>query len=213
MRSQTIRKYPGYFIPWMIRISSLDARFVRRQIGFFSAPRSAMRLEICEPILESVANNFRKIGIDGVSRRNGEFRKRIVDLLQFQAAPLGNLDSLIENVRDLAEDAIHILAGLEIKLIGVELHPVRIVHRLAGLNAQQDVVRAAIILLHVVAVVGRGDLNAGALADPQHVGNDLSLLLQTVVVDFEKEPILAEDILVLGCRFLRLLESARQHIG
>ena len=36
--------------------------------------------------------------------------------------------------------------------------------------------------------------------DPQHVGNDLALLLQTVIVDLQKETILAENVLILGSR-------------
>ena len=144
-------------------------------------------LEVCQPLLVAVADHFCKICIDGVSRRNDELRKRIVHFLQFDAAPFRDLDSLIENLRDLAEDAVHILTGFEIELIGVELHAVRFVDGLARLNAQQNVVRPAIILMHVVAVVGCSDANTGALPDAQHVRDDLALLFQPVIVDFRKK--------------------------
>ena len=71
----------------------------------------------------------------------------MLDLLEFQIAAFGDFHRLIENEGNLSEDAIHLLPRLEIELVGVELHPVRIVDGLAGLDAQQNVVRAAIVLV------------------------------------------------------------------
>ena len=71
---------------------------------------------------------------------------------------------------------------------------------------------AAVVLVHVMAVVAGDGSDAGAFGDPQHVGNDLALLLQPVIVDLEKEAVFAEDVLVFGCRLLRLIEPSRQNI-
>ena len=69
------------------------------------------RLQVLQAILIAVPNDFREIRIDRESRWNDEFRKRILHLLQFQAAAFRNLDRLIENVWNLAEDLIHFLRG------------------------------------------------------------------------------------------------------
>ena len=170
-------------------------------------------LQMLQPVLKPVAHDLRKIGIDRESRRNLEFRKRIVDLLQFQIAALGDFHGLIEDVGNLSEDPVHFLPVLEIELVGVELHAVRVVDRLAGLDAKKEVVGTAVVLVHVVAVVAGDGSDAGSLGDLQHVGNDLALLLQPVIVDLKKKPILAEDVLVFRCGALRLIESAHQHVG
>ena len=96
---------------------------------------------------------------------------------------------------NFAEDFVHFLSRFDVELIRIELHPVQFVDGLAGLNAQQNVVGTAIVALHVVTVVGCRRLDAGLLGDLQHVGNDLPLLIETVVVNLEKEPVLAEDVL------------------
>src|SRR5262249_35652205 len=170
------------------------------------------RVEIGEAVLETIANNFRKIGVDRKSRWNDELRKWIFDLLQLQAAPLCDLHCLIEHLRNFAEHTVHLFTCFEIELIGVELHAIRIVHCLAGLDAQQNIVRAAIVLTHVVTVVRGNDSNAGPLADAQHVWDDLSLLFQTVIVNFEKETIFSENILILRCCLLSLFNPTAQNV-
>src|SRR5262249_61265329 len=54
--------------------------------------------------------------------------------------------------------------------------------------------------------------NAGPLADAQHVWDDLSLLFQTVIVNFEKEAIFSENILILRCCLLSLFNPSAQNV-
>src|SRR5438876_9935127 len=72
---------------------------------------------------------------------------------------------------------------------------------------------AAIILMHVMAVIGGNGADAGAFGDPQHVGNNLALLIESVIVDLEKEAALAEDVLVVRRRALGELGPAGQKVG
>ncbi len=188
-----------------------EPRFVRGN-GVFQDTAIGQRLQVLEAVLEAVASNFCEVGVDGKAGRDDELGERILHLLQLEAAALGDLHSLVEHKWDFSENPIHLLAALEVKLIGVELHPARIVDGLACLDAKQDVMRAAIVLLHVVAVVGGDRLDAGTLGNPQHVRDDLALLLQTVIVDFEEEAVLAKDVMIFGRRLFRLLDAAAEKI-
>src|SRR5262249_43990328 len=141
-------------------------------------------------------DDFREVGIDGVSRWNCEFREGIVNLLKFQTAALSDRDTLIKDEGYLAEDTVHFFSRLEVELIRVKLHPVWIVDRLSGLDTQQNVVRPAIILMHVVTIVGCHRANPGPFRDPQHIRNDLALFLETVVVEFQEKAVLTENVAI-----------------
>ena len=137
---------------------------------------------------------------------------RIDKLTQKAQEALQQTQSLAESNESQVMYPIHLLAALEVKLIGVELHPVRVIDRFAGLDAEQYVVRAGIVLLHVMAVIGRGNANTRALSDPKHVRNDLSLFFQTMIVNLQKETILAEDVLIFRSRLFGLFDPAGKHI-
>ena len=92
------------------------------------------RLQVFEPFGKPIAHNLGEVRIDGEPGRNRKLGERIAHALQLQAAALGDLDRLIQDVRDFSKHAIHFLARLEIKLVGVELHAVGIIDGLAGLN-------------------------------------------------------------------------------
>ena len=50
---------------------------------------------------------------------------------------------------------IHLLGAAQIELVGLEPHPGRVVDRLAGVDAEQDVVRGGVLAGQVVGVAGR----------------------------------------------------------
>ena len=76
------------------------------------------------------------------------------------------------------------------------------------MDAQQDVVSTAIVLIHIVAIVCRRDFNTGSLGNLQNVRNDLALFLQPVVVDLKKEAILTENVLIFDSCSFRLIETS-----
>ena len=170
------------------------------------------RFEIFQPLLITISNDLCEVRVDGISRRYIEFREGILDFLKCEAAAFCNFDTLIENRRNLAEHSIHFFAGFEVELIGIKLHPVGIIDRLTGLNAQQDVMRAGVVLVHVVTIVRRNRPDSGAFGNAQHVGNNLALLLETVIVNLEEEPAFPKDVLILDSGFFRLFDTAGQDI-
>ena len=98
----------------------------------------------------------------------------------------------------------HLGGRLEVVAVAVELEPVRVRERLAGLHAQQRLVVVGGVAGDVVAVVGGQRRNAElaadveqALADPLFDGQPVVHQLQEVVVG-------AEDLAPLGGGLQRL---------
>jgi hypothetical protein len=74
-------------------------------------------------------------------------------------------------------------------------------------------VSAAVVLVHVVAVVAGNGSNSGSLRNLQHVGDDLALLFEAVVVDLEEEAVFSEDVLVFSRGFLGNVEATGKNVG
>ena len=91
------------------------------------------------------------------------------------------------------------------------VQPLVVVDRLLLLHAHQDLVRARVLLIQVVAVVGGDQRDAGLLGHLDQVAVDLLLLLQPVRLDLEEEVPLAEDVLELAGGDLGRLRPAAHH--
>ena len=96
----------------------------------------------------------------------------------------------------LAEQRQHLFARLEVKLRLREAHPVGIRHGLAGLDAQQDFVRASVVLAEIVRIVGGHQRNSGVARQAMHLRHHLSIRIQAVILQFQEEILLAEEVAV-----------------
>src|SRR5258708_12091258 len=96
-----------------------------------------------------------KVTVESEARRDLKFRKRIVDLVQLEVATLGDGQSARQQVFAFAEDAAHLVGALYEELVAVKLQAVGVMNRLAGLDADQNVLRMRIVLAEIVAVIGR----------------------------------------------------------
>jgi hypothetical protein len=77
--------------------------------------------------------------------------------------------------------------SLEVKLVGLEFHPVRVVHGLAGLDAEQHFLGVSVVVMQIVAIVGGDERDAGFLREPHQVGVYFLFDLKPLVLNFEKE--------------------------
>ncbi len=88
---------------------------------------------------------------------------------------------------------------LDEKLVAVKLHARRVVNRLAGLNAEHDVLRVGVVFAEVVAVVGGDQRQAKIFFQLEEAGMDAVLHLEALVLNLEVEVLFAENISVGGC--------------
>ena len=86
---------------------------------------------------------------------NVELGERIRDRLEREIAHLGDFPRAVQGALVAIEQRRHLLAALEIELLGLEPHAVRVAERLPGLDAEQGVVGARVFPRQVVRVVRR----------------------------------------------------------
>ena len=70
----------------------------------------------------------------------------------------------------------------------------RVAHGLAGLNAQQDLLRASVGLRQVMAIVCGDEGNAGFFREPHDLLIDALLHFEALILHLEKEVSLAENV-------------------
>ena len=68
--------------------------------------------------------------------------------------PIGDRQRVVAGLGNVGEEFAHLLGRLDVELVGQELHPARVLDRLAGSDAEQDVVRLCVIPTQVVRIVG-----------------------------------------------------------
>ena len=102
---------------------------------------------------------------------NLEFRKRIRDAFNLDVAARSNIHRAAQSLREFAENLGHLRGGLEIKLVGLELHAMRIAHRLAGLNAEEHFLSVSIVVMQIVAVVGGHQGNTAFFRKPHEIAD------------------------------------------
>src|SRR5581483_2706265 len=89
-----------------------------------------------QPTRESLTANLLEVAVKGKASRDIEMREMIADLLQPHSATLGNGQGPREHIRCVLEDAVHLVMALDVKAGALELHSVRFLDGLAGLNAK-----------------------------------------------------------------------------
>ena len=136
-------------------------------------------------------------------RGDWEVRQLRVAEFNFNITPLGNPKAVVTSLRKLSPLVAHLLSGLEVVLIAMELEPVRITHERTGLDAQQCVMRGVVVLFGVVRVVGDEDGGLDLLGDLQQFRVGLVLSRDAVILNLDKQIVSAEDVLHPG----RLLQG------
>ena len=163
---------------------------------------------------ESLARNFLKIRIGGVPRRNLELGEGIVHAADLDVAALGDRDGSRHGVRHLAENLRHFLGGLEIELVGREFHPLGVAHCLARLDAHQHFLRVRVGLGEVVAIVRGHEWNSGFARKVDEIAVDPRLDFQALVLNFQKEVALAENVAqAIGVRSRLIVFFVEQRVG
>ena len=88
----------------------------------------------------------------------------------------------------------HLLGRLEVEVVGVELPALRVLERVAGLDAEQRLVRARVLVAEVVDVAGRDEPEPGALGHLRKERVNSLLRLEVRVLHLDVGRVLAEDL-------------------
>ena len=85
--------------------------------------------------------------------------------IQLQVATLGNFHSITDRLRYNLEQFRHLVRRLDIELFVGKTHPVRIIHRLAGLDAEKDLMRKSVIAGQIMAIISGNQRQTEFLAN------------------------------------------------
>ena len=117
-----------------------------------------------QPLAKPFAGHVLEVAVERKPGRHIEVRQVILSLRQDDVAALGDANGVRERLREVLERLGHLLRRLQEELLRVVPQPLRIAERLAGADAQQDVVRVRVARAQVVHVVGADERQARGLA-------------------------------------------------
>ena len=119
--------------------------------------------------------------------------------LEFYLTAVCNLDRACNGIRVGRKERKHLLFRLDVKLARLKLHAGGIVHRFAHLNGHQHILNPGIFTGQIVRVIGRDQRNAGLVRQAVQTHIDFFLCLDAVILNFQKEIILSENLTELEC--------------
>ncbi len=127
--------------------------------------------------------------------RHGERGQLGLAELDLDVCALGDEQCVVARLRVVDEQPAHLRRGLQVELVGVELEPVGVVERGAGLDAQQRGVGFGVLLVRVVRVVRREQWRVQLVRHLHELRVDVALLGQAVVLELDEEGAASEYVL------------------
>ena len=151
------------------------------------------RLQHLEAPREAVPRDLLEVALDGEARGHVE-GGQLARGLEEEAAHLGDAHRARQRLRVVGEHRRHLRRALDVELLRVEAQPLRLVHLLAGADAEQHVVGLVVLAAEVVRVVGGHEGQARLSVEPVESLVHPPLLLDPVVHHLQEEPLAAEDV-------------------
>ena len=137
-------------------------------------------------------------GVVGEALGDREVRQLRLAELDLDVGPLGDPERVVARLGHLAEQPAHLVRGLQVVLVAVELEAVGVAHQRAGLHAQQGVVGLVVLAVGVVAVVGGQQRRLDLAGDLEQLRVGAVLLGDAVVLQLDEEVVAPEDVLQSG---------------
>ena len=139
-----------------------------------------------------------QIGFVGESLGHLVVRKRQGVVCQVHPALFRNATGVQHGFREFGKLCDHLLRGLDVQLVGVELHAVGVAQRFPGLQAQHDFMRARVFFFQVVTIVGSDQWDAEFFVDLHEAPVGDQLIIEPIGLDFEIIMVFPEDLAVLS---------------
>ena len=136
-----------------------------------------------------------KVGVPvGVARGKLEFWQVIDPELKVHVAIRRDFGGVFQGLGPVGKEGGHLLLGFQVKLLGFKPHPVGVLHRLAHLDAHEDVLDGGVLPGEVVGVVGGHQGDARLLVEGDQALEDLLLLGDAMVLQFQIVAVRAKQV-------------------
>ena len=87
--------------------------------------------------------------------RHRELRQQQMAEFHLYVAAVGNFIGIAQSLRTIAEQCLHLIIAFQIIAVVVEAHTIRLINCARRLDAQQNILRCGILLLHIMQIVCR----------------------------------------------------------
>ena len=162
--------------------------------GVFQGSRAGPPPQRLEAAPEPFAGHVLEVAVEREGFRNVEVRQVVLVGRELHVASLGDGHGVRQRGRIVAEHRPHLVSGLQIELIPVVAQALLVADVLAGADAQQDVMRTAILLPEVVHVVGADEGQVEVAGHRQQPGVHDALLVDALVLHLQEEVARPEDV-------------------
>ena len=144
--------------------------------------------------LQAVPAELFKVGLIVHAVRSLVIRDLGVTELKVKIALLGDLCRVGAGFRHHGEQLVHLVGGLDVEFISLELHAVGILNGLTGLDAQQDALHLGVLFAQIMGVVGgcHGDARLARKLD--ELRQNGGILLQTMILQFDVVILCTEQV-------------------
>ena len=122
--------------------------------------------------------------------------------LKFHMTALGDFGCILKGFVQIAEYGAHLFLTFEVEFFGLEAH-LFILDGAVGLDTQKDIMQIAVLFADIMTVVGDDQTRADGFRDLFEFIIQLFLLLDPVILQFDKVVLLAEHALIIPRLFQR----------
>ena len=150
--------------------------------------------EARQPLRKALACHVLEVLVEREAVRDAKRRQMVLALRDRDVAALGNAQRVRERLGEVLEDRRHLFGRLEEELVAGITQTLSVVDRLAGTDAEEDVVRLGVPLPQVVDVVGRDERQPEVAGERDDAAIDDFLFLDALVLHLEEEVVLAQDV-------------------
>ena len=137
--------------------------------------------------------------------------------LHLHVAAVSNFIGIVQSLRTIAEQRLHLIIAFQIIAVVVEAHTIRLINRARRLDAQQNILRRGILLLHIMQIVCRHQTKTELLRQLLQLRAYLVLLIEVMVLNFQKVIFLAENIDIFlntaACSLQVVLQNHLRHLA
>ncbi len=146
-----------------------------------------------EIFLKAIHTKFAEIFFVSVAFRHRKRRQVIFIENKFQIAHICDFLRIFKRLIAVGKQLAQFLFTLKIKLLGLEFHPVGIIHRFACLDAQQHILHFRIFPPQIVGIVGHYQRQTSLTGKSHNTLVNRLLFLNAVVLQFQVESVRAKN--------------------
>ena len=149
--------------------------------------------------------------------RHRKLRQQQMAELHLHVAAVSNFIGIAQSLRTIAEQRLHLIIAFQIIAVVVKAHTVRLINRARRLDAQQNILRRGILLLHIMQIVCRHQTKTELLRQLLQLRAYLVLLIKVMVLNFQKVVFLAENVYIFlnaaTCSLQVVLQNHLRHLA